>query len=262
METELSRSTPRLCRGPTEFSLYQKWAWKLQEFYAFLLLMGLECPLNSKETFPAQGLQQKLYKRFRLFHTRASLVLPSEEAAWGGRGLWGFVPVVDGRENTWQGTNVFRLSVPKPLHGRFNHILHKGSHLMNCMSLPYLKIWCRGNHFWKMCLEQKPPTPLPLPPLPLPKLSFSSYVLLSLPEKPHWALSDMPSVPAPSCHPISLCRCFSPTLVVLLWGRNKILKETQLLSLWSCLALNKYPFHNCSRWSNSRGSNRLQEPPS
>ena len=110
----------------------------------------------------------------------------------------------------------FPFVCPQTSPRRFNHILHKGSHLMNCMSLPYLKIWCRGNHFWKMCLEQKPPTPLPLPPLPLPKLSFSSYVLLSLPEKPHWALSDMPSVPAPSCHPISLCRCFSPTLVVLL----------------------------------------------
>ena len=32
METESSRSTPRLCRGPTEFSPYQKQAWKLQEF--------------------------------------------------------------------------------------------------------------------------------------------------------------------------------------------------------------------------------------
>ena len=50
METELSRSTPRLRRGPTEFSLYQKRAWKLQEFYAFLLLMGLECHFQPKDS--------------------------------------------------------------------------------------------------------------------------------------------------------------------------------------------------------------------
>lgn len=161
-----------------------------------------------------------------------------------------------------RGPTFFHFSVPRPLHGWFNHTLHKGSHLMNCVSIPYLKICGRENHFWKMCLEQKPPTPsLPLPPLPVPKLSFSSCVLLSLPEKTLWALSDMQAVPAPAAIP-SLSAGVSALPWLCFWGRNKVLKQTQLLSLWSCLALNRYPFQNCSRWSNGRGSNRLQEPPS
>lgn len=204
MEMKLSRSTPRLCQGPTEFSPYQKQeCLNASGVLSLSSTNGTQVPIELKRGISSPRAQAKIVKTLQAFPHKAfsGFTIRGTCLKWQGsvglcaHGRWW-------ERKHHKGPTFSHFFVPKPLHGWFNHALHKGSHLMNCVSIPYLKICSRGNHFWKMCLEQKPPTPpLPLPPLPLPKLSFSSRVLLSLPEKTHRALSDMQAVPAPAASP-------------------------------------------------------------
>lgn len=92
------------------------------------------------------------------------------------------VPAVEGRGSTQQRLHISRLLCPQICPEVINHTVLEGLHLINCTSIPYLKIFRGGKDFWRQCLGEKSPALCPcLPPHPPQatlRLTFCSLVPL------------------------------------------------------------------------------------